>query len=167
MRDDPFYLTAEQPSARPRLNEDVDSIPVVRLDDLPSLSQSSGASDKWLDYNMCLHVPRTAENSRMPSLRSPSAKPTQTFVIDRAGEMPEGARTPRSLSASKSPSPTPVNGTVPPTVLASFPQYETADEIPRTATPPPIKVTRAKKKTKSVRSGSHKISRTTSENTIS
>lgn len=41
LRDDPFYLADDRPSTKP-LVEDVDSIPVVRLDDLPPLPQSPG-----------------------------------------------------------------------------------------------------------------------------
>ena len=42
LRDDPFYLTDDQPSAKALVKDDVDSIPVVHLDDLPPLQQSSG-----------------------------------------------------------------------------------------------------------------------------
>ena len=41
MRDDPFYL-ADDRHAKPKI-DDVDNIPVVRLDDLPPLPQSTGA----------------------------------------------------------------------------------------------------------------------------
>jgi hypothetical protein len=40
-RDDPFYLTDQRSPTRGAAQEDVDSIPVVRLDGLPSLSQTS------------------------------------------------------------------------------------------------------------------------------
>ena len=43
MRDDPFYL-ADDRSSRPKV-DDVDNIPVVRLDDLPPLPQSTGEQD--------------------------------------------------------------------------------------------------------------------------
>ncbi|KAI0691983.1 Adaptor protein complex AP-3 delta subunit [Cytidiella melzeri] len=140
-RDDPFYLTDPRKSARGTVPDDVDSIPVVRLDDLPSLSQTSP-------------VP----HSQLPSLKSTSrGRPPQAFVIDRVGEMPEGARPspPLSLSSAKSPT-NGAGGTPSASTPSFFPQYEVEDEIPRTATPPPIKVTRTKKKPKVSRSGTRK-----------
>jgi AP-3 complex subunit delta len=55
MRDDPFYL-ADDRHAQPKV-EDVDNIPVVRLDDLPPLPQSTGtfwerAADFGTDESM-------------------------------------------------------------------------------------------------------------------
>ena len=41
LRDDPFYLANDRPATKPK-DDDLDSIPVVRLDDLPPLPQSSG-----------------------------------------------------------------------------------------------------------------------------
>lgn len=41
LRDDPFYLADDRPATKPKV-ADLDSIPVVRLDDLPPLPQSSG-----------------------------------------------------------------------------------------------------------------------------
>lgn len=38
MRDDPYYLTDDRQHRKPG-DEDLDSIPIVRLDDLPPLSQ--------------------------------------------------------------------------------------------------------------------------------
>ena len=38
MRDDPYYLTDDRQDRKP-VDEDLDSIPIVRLDDLPPLSQ--------------------------------------------------------------------------------------------------------------------------------
>ncbi|PCH34264.1 Adaptor protein complex AP-3 delta subunit [Wolfiporia cocos MD-104 SS10] len=132
LRDDPYYLIDDRPSLKQTSVNDVDAIPVVRLDDLPP--------------------PVLTGNSQIPSLRSSSSPGTpQTFVIDKTGEMPTGADSAAVPGVvdigSSSPSPSPFNdgatGAVPP---PSFNQYETQDEIPRTATPPPIKVTRAKKK---------------------
>ena len=34
LRDDPFYLADDRPAAKSKVYDDVDSIPVVRLDDL-------------------------------------------------------------------------------------------------------------------------------------
>ncbi|KAI0348238.1 Ap3d1 protein [Trametopsis cervina] len=151
-RDDPYYLTDERPSGRGILPDDVDSIPVVRLDDLPPLSQTSA-------------------NSRLPSLKSTSrARSPQAFVIDRVGEMPEGAKpvSPSPAPSAKSPTP-PTNGAGTPSASTPsfFPQYEVEDDIPRTGTPPPIKVTRTKKKTKASRSSTKKPRTAASEDTHS
>lgn len=153
MRDDPFYLTAERPSAPSRVQDDVDSIPVVRLDDLPSLSQIPGESTKQNTHGYApISHQFPAIDTRLPSLKNSQPRPPQTFVIDRVGEMPEGASRAASIPpSSKSPSP-PRNGSAAPSTPSFFPPYEGADEIPRTGTPPPIKVTRAKKKTKPARS---------------
>ncbi|OBZ78815.1 AP-3 complex subunit delta-1 [Grifola frondosa] len=125
MRDDPYYLIDDRPSMKPN-PVDVDSIPVVRLDDLPPLPQ--------------------AVDPQLPNLRSSPAP--VSFVIDRAGEMPEGAVHPASQPPERdSPSAfenaAPKTTTVPPSLV---PQYDLGDEIPRTGSPQPIKVTRAKKK---------------------
>lgn len=75
--------------------------------------------------------------------------------------MPEGA-TPSPPIARES-SPSFGNGVATSTPLSSFPPYEVEDEISRTGTPPPIKVTRAKKKTKAVSSGGKKKRTVTSD----
>lgn len=38
LKDDPYYIIDDRPKVQP---DDVDSIPVVRLDDMPALSSSS------------------------------------------------------------------------------------------------------------------------------
>jgi AP-3 complex subunit delta-1 len=77
---------------------------------------------------------------------STSAIPSEAFVVDKSGEMPEGAIPPPSLK----PTPTPPIVTrsidTAPQVLSSFPAYVVDEEIPRTGTPEPIKVKRTKKK---------------------
>ncbi|KAI8990678.1 Ap3d1 protein [Trametes punicea] len=142
LRDDPYYLIDDRPSSTMRVNAtDVDTIPVVKLDDLPPLSQ--------------------AATPRLPSLRSSPVPPAQTFVIDKTGEMPEGALAPQP---SRSPRP---SGTRSPSLLANghemgsaaasgtpavatppsrFMPYGLDADEPRPGTPQPIKVTRAKKK---------------------
>lgn len=93
----------------------------------------------------------------MPSLLRAAATTisSEPFIIDREGEMPKGAISP-TLSQ---PAPTPGsqrhsrahspalngngNGTFPP---PTFAPYIVEDEVPRTGTPEPIKVVRAKKK---------------------
>ncbi|PSR72553.1 hypothetical protein PHLCEN_2v11546 [Hermanssonia centrifuga] len=147
MRDDPYYLTDNRASSR--LQDDIDSIPVVRLDDLPPLP------------------PPSAENSRLPSLRNTlRTKSPQPFVIDKVGEMPEGvvpsSPAPPSATTSVWNGAAAIPSPIPP--LSSFPAYEIEDEIPRMGTPPPIKVTRAKKKPKGPGNGSGKKKRTTEEN---
>ncbi|KAK7063926.1 AP-3 complex subunit delta [Favolaschia claudopus] len=121
LRDDPYYIMDDKPSTSKRV-DDIDSIPVVRLDDMPSLA---GIDD----------------SRKLPSLKGDYSSPT-SYVIDRDGEMPEGAvapspqiATPRTLSRQHTPTP-----------ISAFPQYEVEDEV-RTSTPEPIQVTRTKKKT--------------------
>ncbi|RDB29294.1 AP-3 complex subunit delta-1 [Hypsizygus marmoreus] len=129
LRDDPYYIIDD----KPKLDEDdVDSIPVVRLEGMPSLSGPSLAS-------------------QLPSLKAaPRFFSATEFVIDREGEMPEGAIvTPRnSTPVSRQQTPIPSESRVPtPPRLSSFPQYEVPDDDGlRTSTPEPIKVTRTKKK---------------------
>ncbi|KAI0368886.1 Ap3d1 protein [Pilatotrama ljubarskyi] len=136
LRDDPYYLVDDRPSTTraASLNAaDVDSIPVVKLDDLPPLSQ--------------------AATPRLPSLRNSPSPAAQTFVIDKTGEMPEGAAA-RSPRASGTSSParlgngngasTPAGTTAPPP--SRFAPYDLDVDEPRSETPQPIKVTRAKKK---------------------
>ncbi|TFY69220.1 hypothetical protein EVJ58_g565 [Rhodofomes roseus] len=131
LRDDPYYLIDDRPSVSAISANDVDSIPVVRLDDLPPLSQ--------------------AENARLPSLRNPSlSSAPQTFVIDKTGELPQGSLSrpvsrPVSRQTNKDDANSLRDGASPAVAPPSFPLYEVEDEIARTATPP-IKVTRAKKK---------------------
>jgi len=133
LRDDPYYLIDDRP---PRVSmNDVDSIPVVRLDDLPPFSQ--------------------AEDARLPSLRNPSPSSVpQTFVIDKTGELPQGslsrpASRPVSRQNNKDDANSLRDGASPAVPPPSFPSYEVEGEIARTATPPAIKVTRAKKGTSS------------------
>ncbi|KAI0271465.1 Ap3d1 protein [Gloeopeniophorella convolvens] len=123
-RDDPYYI-ADKSSSAP-LTGDIDSIPVVRLDDMPPLSPST--------------VPQ------YPSLlRASSTTVSDSFIIDRDGEMPDGPRVPTPLEA-----PTPLAPQrytdLTPQALPSFPAYVVDGEVPRTITPEPIKVKRAKKK---------------------
>ncbi|KZT08745.1 Ap3d1 protein [Laetiporus sulphureus 93-53] len=130
LRDDPYYLIDDRPSSTMPTVGDVESIPVVRLDDLPPISQG---------------------NSRLPRLRNTPSPEPQTFIIDKTGEMPEGAVAvavaDTSIEAQPPPSANPSKDSAQPTAPpSSFPPYEMEDELSHTATPPPIKVTRAKKK---------------------
>jgi AP-3 complex subunit delta-1 len=81
---------------------------------------------------------------QLPPLRGlPHRMPPEAFVIDKYGEMPEGIPLPPSGPASRGQTPTPGNNG-PTTFLrsSSFPP----EDLARTSTPEPIKVTRAKKK---------------------
>ncbi|KAG2050585.1 Adaptor protein complex AP-3 delta subunit [Suillus hirtellus] len=130
MRDDPYYIMDDR-SPKPSA-EDVDSIPVVRLDGPLPVSQ---------------------EEPRLPGLRSSasirSAPPL--FVVQKEGEMPVGAvitsqpSAPVPSSRRQTPNLFDTTATPPPS-LPSFQSYEVPDDELRTSTPEPIKVTRAKKK---------------------
>ncbi|KAG6812847.1 hypothetical protein H0H92_015945 [Tricholoma furcatifolium] len=126
LRDDPYYIGIDAPKLP---EEDVDSIPVVRLEGLPSLA---------------------APSSVLPALKTATQTfSTTSFVIDRDGEMPEGAVPSRPASGPVSRQQTPVlgeNHAPIPARLSSFQPYEGADADVRTSTPEPIKVTRTKKK---------------------
>ncbi|KAG8731505.1 AP-3 complex subunit delta [Ceratobasidium sp. 423] len=120
-KDDPYYISEKKPSA----TDDVDSIPVVKLEGLPSPTPE-GPSSRFVGFK-------------------PRSVASQVAVVDVAGEMPtprSGLGTPLSGPATSA-SPTPP----PRTIISSFPQYEVEDE-PRatTPTPEPIKVTKVKKK---------------------
>lgn len=130
IRDDPYYITDDRPPKPP--GEDIDSIPIVRLDELlPSSSKVE---------------------PRLFALKSNSARSTPPrFVVEKEGEMPEGATPtpPQSHSAPITRQQTPSlfeRVSTPPPVLPSFQQYEVPEDEPRSSTPEPIKVTRAKKK---------------------
>ncbi|KIK97687.1 hypothetical protein PAXRUDRAFT_200770 [Paxillus rubicundulus Ve08.2h10] len=131
MRDDPYYITDDR-SQKPAV-DDVDSIPVVRLDELPPAPLK--------------------EEPRLFALRaSASRSGPHRFVVEKEGEMPEGvvSTSPRQESAPVSRQQTPSlfeRILTPPPTLPSFHQYEVPEEDhTRASTPEPIKVTRVKKK---------------------
>ncbi|KDQ63013.1 hypothetical protein JAAARDRAFT_75593 [Jaapia argillacea MUCL 33604] len=135
LRDDPYYILDDRSSRRPP--EDVDSIPIVKLDDMPPLYR--GLSD-----------------SRLQTLRDiPRRSSPVSFVVDRQGEMPNSTPL-RTSSPAPAPSTPQRNGTPPPPAQPSYLVYEPVDDIPRTTTPQPIKVTRAKKKGTGTASGKKK-----------
>ncbi|KAG6884488.1 hypothetical protein C0993_010619 [Termitomyces sp. T159_Od127] len=142
LRDDPYYIGIDTPRT---VEEDVDSIPIVQLEGMSSLLGPSVSS--------------------LPNLKATSQTfATTSFVIDRDGEMPEGAvnnkpvllpeswqrmstsdgdlehalkhqtLNPGESLASISTRPSPL------------PSYGAPDDDVRTDTPEPIKVTRSKKK---------------------
>ncbi|KAG6889341.1 hypothetical protein C0995_001749 [Termitomyces sp. Mi166 len=127
LRDDPYYIGIDTPKT---VQEDIDSIPIVRLEGMPSLAGPSTASP-----------PILKATSQMFS--------TASFVIDRDGEMPEGAVISKPLSVPVSLQQTPIPGENPAPIStrpSPFPLYEAPGEDAQTSTPEPIKVTRSKKK---------------------
>ncbi|KAF9469633.1 Ap3d1 protein [Collybia nuda] len=128
LRDDPYYIHDDRPSQP--VDVDVDSIPIVRLDDMPSLAAE-------------------LPNPRVPILKALSRTfSAEPFVIDKQGEMPEGAILKPNMSAPVSRRRTPPASVVStPPRLSFYPAYEVPDnEVARPSTPDPIKVTRPKKK---------------------
>ena len=133
LRDDPYYIMDRSTSTKPPgQDEDVDSIPVVHLDGMPSLSGQLHlyAADK-ADFPF-LDV--TSSASGLPKLRPADLNASQSsyFTIDRDGEMPEGSSLRTSTTPSAVPSPLRVSSAV---FSGSEP-----------STPEPIKVTKVKKK---------------------
>jgi len=134
-REDPYYIAVDTPARSPAT--DIDAIPIVRLDDLPPMHISP---------EVPAPVPRA-----VPSLLRASAQhvPTDTFSIDREGEMPAIAiaSRPASLPSSRKPSrPASALSIAQPSPSRPFPEYVVEDDVPRaSSTPEPIKVTRAKK----------------------
>ncbi|KAL5536063.1 APL5 [Sanghuangporus sanghuang] len=143
LRDDPYYII--DTPARPRQSDDVDSIPIVRLDDLPPLSSVGPAS-------------RTATPSNAPSFPRPSPIPRASYAVERGGEMPPEATKQATPLSTPTPPPsgpkprgsgqvTPARAASPAIPPPSFPTYEVHDdEIPTTASPELIKVMKVKKK---------------------
>ncbi|KAH8101043.1 Adaptor protein complex AP-3 delta subunit [Phellopilus nigrolimitatus] len=135
LRDDPYYIIDDRPKSRQNL--DVDSIPVIRLDDLPPLNSVDPVS-------------RISTPSRLPSLLRPSPSPQVSFAIDRGGEMPPEAVkqtiAPPSPFEQKPSSATPARSGTPVMPPPSFPPYEVDDEVPNTSNPELVKVARIRKK---------------------
>lgn len=130
MREDPYYITDDQPPKPPV--DDVDSIPIIRLDELPP--------------------PTPKVEPRLFALKSSSARSSSPrFVVEKEGEMPEGAipTPPLSQSAPITRQQTPSlfeRISTPPPILPSFQQYDVPGNDARASTPEPIKVTRVKRK---------------------
>jgi AP-3 complex subunit delta len=82
-----------------------------------------------------------SDDPRLPSLRDPPARlASQSFVVEKDGEMPDSTTPQSSQTVSRH------RTFEPPTIPTSpFPPYITADDL-RTGTPEPIKVVRSKKK---------------------
>ncbi|KAH7338571.1 adaptin N terminal region-domain-containing protein [Rhizoctonia solani] len=125
-KDDPYYISEKKPTA----TDDVDSIPVVKLEGVVSPAAEVGSSSRFAGFK-------------------PRSVSSQVAVVDIAGEMPtprsgSGVHTPLSGLGSSTATPPP-RAAAP--IISSFPQYEVEDE-PRAVTPipEPIKVTKVKKK---------------------
>ncbi|KAF8347080.1 adaptin N terminal region-domain-containing protein [Amanita rubescens] len=106
LRDDPYYIIDDQP-LKPTAT-DIDAIRVVKIEGMGSLLPPPPVKDSWL-----------------ASLRSAAQTSSAHFVVDREGEMPEGASTR--------------------TRATSIRNCRGADDTQASA-PEPIKVTRQKKK---------------------
>ncbi|KAJ6575471.1 adaptin N terminal region-domain-containing protein [Mycena capillaripes] len=87
LRDDPYYIIDDKPSTSKRFDDDIDSIPVVRLEGMPSLTPELTTLDPAVD-----------DSRMLPSLRDDYTPSASSFVIDRDGEMPEGAVAPSRTS---------------------------------------------------------------------
>lgn len=86
---------------------------------------------------------------RLPSLRESSNLPShEPFIIEKDGEMPEGAISTSASSSRRHTPALPELSAPTPLRVTSFPEYEVPGEdgSTRTSTPDAIKVTRAKKK---------------------
>lgn len=144
LKDDPYYII-DDPPPKPT-EEDVEAIPVVRLENMPSLLP--GMSNVMFSTKLLMHKADTA--SRRPFLRATTQEfsPSNTFIVEREGEMPENAVPRETTVTTSSGRGTPLQGGSLPNSahLSSFPLYETTDDL-RTSTPEPIKVVRPKKKT--------------------
>uniref|UniRef100_A0A0W0GBD1 AP-3 complex subunit delta n=1 Tax=Moniliophthora roreri TaxID=221103 RepID=A0A0W0GBD1_MONRR len=131
LKDDPYYIMDNAPrvvTPHKYSQDDIDSIPVVTLEDMPTFS---------------------GPQPSLPTLRneSPQATP-EPYFIDKVGEMPEGAAvpSPRPTFSSTSRQITPTASPIP-SRLSSFPQYDVPGESDtRASTPEPVKVVRSKKK---------------------
>ncbi|KAF7784263.1 hypothetical protein Agabi119p4_428 [Agaricus bisporus var. burnettii] len=127
LKDDPYYIIDEPPKP---VEEDLDSIPVVRLENMPSIIPDA--------------------TSHRPLLRAAAQdfSSSRSFVVDKDGEMPENAVTPPNLPSSPNAyQEMPSRVESPPQFpqSRSFPSYEIEDDTPA-STPEPIKVVRSKKK---------------------
>ncbi|KAF8488683.1 adaptin N terminal region-domain-containing protein [Gautieria morchelliformis] len=134
LKDDPYYLIDDRPQSAPpqqatMRDEDVESIPVVKLD--------------GLDAPFLPRPLRTHSSASLPRM------PQQRAVVDTGGEMPDGAQKapqphalPPPLSLSSTPDRAQLRNARS-TPLRPFHQYDDEEGV---STPEPIRVVRAKKK---------------------
>ncbi|KAF8899233.1 Ap3d1 protein [Infundibulicybe gibba] len=136
LRDDPYYIIDDR--SQKSVVHDVDTIPVVQLEGMPSILPD-------------------ANDNRPSSLRTATQSfSTRTFVIERDGEMPNGAaaRLP-PISHQDVPVSSPSGGTLTPQASSAFPAYDIPGVDVRSTTPQPIKVVRTKKKGTSKKKQTH------------
>jgi len=137
MKDDPYYIMDDSMRNPPTPAIDVDSIPVVRLDDMPPMPKG--------------------DDPRLASLRDmPIRRALPSFVVEKDGEMPANAspRSSRPASGQQTPAAS-INWSSSPAPTSSIPAYVVEDDV-GPSTPEPIKV-KSKKKT----TGTGKKKRTT------
>ncbi|KIY50457.1 Adaptor protein complex AP-3 delta subunit, partial [Fistulina hepatica ATCC 64428] len=120
LKDDPYYIIDRKTPSTPA--DDIDSIPVVQLEGMPSLLPNERSP--YLPSNR--HDRYTLE---------PSPEP---FVVDREGEMPEGVIAPAAVPPSTAERDQLDGRSL---ILSSFPSYEVSDNCnSSTPAPAPIKV---------------------------
>jgi len=127
LRDDPYYIFDKKEFEKPvaSTSSDVDSIPIVRLDDLMPVAPTPVLPETVLRKDF-----------------QPSPHQKREFVVDREGEMPTFAKPslPNPNELRQSMTSTPVS-------VSSFPVDDAGnDDVPRSRSLDPIKVTRSKKK---------------------
>lgn len=121
-------------------NDDVDSIPVVHLNGMPSLAPGETYHGNHSSRFTDLHA--EPKLLALASLRAPtSSYSSASFTIEKDGEMPEGAASVLRASATPPIIPTP-SGASTPARVAAYEEYEVPEENPVE----PIKVVRTKKK---------------------
>ncbi|QRW08936.1 AP-3 complex subunit delta-1 [Ceratobasidium sp. AG-Ba] len=133
LKDDPYYIS-DKTSTTPVPPEDVEGIPVVKLEGMPSLSAGG---------------PGTSPRPGLAGFRPRSTISRALAVVDVAGEMPTNSQQGSATHTPVSPTPPPASiaAARPSTIISSFPQYEVEDEE-RAVAPAPeaVKVTKVKKK---------------------
>lgn len=145
LRDDPYYIIDDRPS---KVVEDVDSIPVVHLEDMPPIIGKGRNLSSNPRFCLTLMIPDEWK-SKLPSLRATSQTfYSEAFVVEREGEMPDGnvAQRPHLYTPSTN-NPTPSSSLGDPST-SSFPSYQLSGHPSSnlSAAPEPIKVVRPKKK---------------------
>jgi hypothetical protein len=140
-KDDPYYISDKKPPT-----DDVDNIPVVKLEGVPSpVAEGKFRSLSYVYSHLIIST--GGHGSRFVGFK-PRSVTSQVAVVDVAGEMPtprSGLGTPLSGPAGSTSPASSFRPAAP--IISSFPQYEVEDE-PRATTPvpEPIKVTKVKKK---------------------
>lgn len=151
LKDDPYYIFDKKKLEKPIAftSSDIDSIPVVRLDDLMPVAPGAPFFIHADVVTLLTHThisslgtaPTLPETLLREDFQS-SPHQKQEFVVDREGEMPMFVK-PSLLDPNEfrqSMSSTPIS-------VSSIPIYDAGDpDIPRSRSLDPIKVTRPKKK---------------------